>query len=144
MQLLSAGCERSSSSSSGVHGVEVVKGWWCWGWWCAWWGLLLIHFPGCRSSSGKPQAVSSRLLLPYHNGMTNGAVKILEVQRPSLLLSKQPELQGRKGAGGGWGWGFTAQLSKLCITDGSDANRTCPVFLWHRAHFDTIPPFTLD
>lgn len=69
------------------------KGWWGEG------GLALAHsLLGCRSSSGKPQAAPPRPLLPEHNVVTNGAMKILQVERPSLLLSKPAELLGE-----GWG-----------------------------------------
>lgn len=67
---------------------------------------LLIRFSSRWSSSPEPAAVPCRLLLPYHNGMTNGAMKISEVQWPSLRLSLPPMPQGS-----------TVQPNKLCITD---------------------------
>lgn len=88
--------------------VKVVKGRWEE-------GGVAHSFSRLPSSSGKPQAVPCRIPLPYHNGMTNGAMKILEVQWPSLLLSKLPVLQGS-----------TVQLSKLCITDEIDAKKKLP------------------
>lgn len=57
-------------------------------------GVVAHSFPLPLILCMKPQAVPCRRLLPYHNGMTNGAMKILEVQWPSLQLSKLAMLRG--------------------------------------------------
>lgn len=76
-QLQWAGCRAAALGFI----MEVVKGW------RTGEDGLLIHFPSRWSSSPKPPAVPCRLLLPYHNGMTNGAMKILEVQWSSVTIT---------------------------------------------------------
>ncbi len=90
-------------------------------------GFIMEAVQGCREEGGiihsfsqplifqskKPLAVSCRLLLPYHNGMTNGAVKVLEVHWPSSRLSVLHRLQ----------WS-TVQLNKLCIADEIDVKNS--------------------